>query len=314
MDIIHQICCEATIVECGAGMSKFSDLLNQSNTVILDGAMGTMLIARGLKPGEAPESMNINAPEVVKDIHRAYIKAGSQIILTNSFGGNQLRLKHHGLENNVRELNAAAARLAREVADEFDPSPIVAGSMGPTGELMKPIGKLTFDEAVSVFAEQAAALAVGGVDVLWIETMADLNEVRAAVEGARSVTRLPIVATMTFESRGRTMMGITPEQLIKFGRENDLIAVGANCGKGPDELITVIQKMRSADADFPLIAKANAGIPKLVEGVITYDGTPEVMADYSITARQSGACLIGACCGSSPEHIGAMTKALRKDT
>lgn len=291
-------------------MNKFEELLNNSKITILDGAMGTMLMARGLKAGEAPESMNLNHPEIVKDIHRAYILAGSQIILTNSFGGNRFRLKFHSLETNVREINLSAARIAREVADEFDQLILVAGSIGPTGELMRPIGKLTYEEAVQAFAEQASALSNGGVDIIWIETMGDLNEVRAAVEGVRSVTRLPVTVTMTFESKGRTMMGVTPEQLVKFARENQLDAVGANCGKGPEELIDVIKKMRLADPDITLIAKANAGIPKLVNGVIVYDGTPDVMAEYAVNAYRSGACLVGGCCGSSPQHIKAITDSL----
>jgi 5-methyltetrahydrofolate--homocysteine methyltransferase len=291
-------------------MNKFEELLNNSKITILDGAMGTMLMARGLKAGEAPESMNLNHPEIVKDVHRAYILAGSQIILTNSFGGNRFRLKFHGLETNVREINLSAARIAREVADEFDQLILVAGSIGPTGELMRPIGKLTYEEAVQAFAEQASALSNGGVDVIWIETMGDLNEVRAAVEGVRLVTRLPVTVTMTFESKGRTMMGVTPEQLVKFARENQLDAVGANCGKGPEELIDVIRKMRLADPEITLIAKANAGIPKLVNGAIVYDGTPDVMADYAVNAYRSGACLVGGCCGSSPQHIKAITDTL----
>lgn len=291
-------------------MNKFEELLNNSKITILDGAMGTMLMARGLKAGEAPESMNLNHTEIVKDIHRAYILAGSQIILTNSFGGNRFRLKFPGLDTNVKEINLSAARIAREVADEFDQLILVAGSIGPTGELMRPIGKLTYEEAVQAFAEQASALSNGGVDIIWIETMGDLNEVRAAVEGVRSVTRLPVTVTMTFESKGRTMMGVTPEQLVKFARENQLAAVGANCGKGPEELIDVIKKMRLADPEITLIAKANAGIPKLVNGVIVYDGTPDVMAEYAVNAYRSGACLVGGCCGSTPQHIKAITDSL----
>ncbi|MCS6908219.1 MAG: betaine--homocysteine S-methyltransferase [Anaerolineales bacterium] len=290
-------------------MNRFEQLLSQSKTILLDGAMGTMLMSKGLEAGQAPERMNLERPEIVKEIHKAYIEAGSMLILTNSFGANRYRLQRHGLEDRVRDVNQAAARLAREVADEY-PEVVVAGSIGPTGELMVPFGKLMFEDAVRAFAEQAAGLASGGVDVIWIETMADLQEVRAAVEGARLVTRLPVVVTMTFESRGRTMMGVTPEQLVQLAHELELSAVGANCGKGPQELERVIERISQAGCRVPIIAKANAGIPKLVEGKVIYDGSPQIMAEHAQAVRRSGAKLIGACCGSSPEHIREMRQAL----
>jgi len=290
-------------------MNKFEQMLSASKIILLDGAMGTMLMSKGMEAGRAPESMNIEHPEIVKEIHRAYLEAGSNIVLTNSFGANRFRLQRHGLDDRVKEINLAAAKLAREVADEFT-EVVVAGSIGPTGELMAPLGKLSFEDAVQAFAEQAAGLSSGGVDVIWIETMADLQEVRAAVEGARSVTRLPVAVTMTFESRGRTMMGVTPEQLVKLAQELELSAVGANCGKGPQELEEVIERMNKAGCPIPIIAKANAGIPKLVEGKVIYDGSPDIMGQHAQTVRKSGATLIGACCGSSPEHIREMKRVL----
>lgn len=290
-------------------MNKFEQILSEAAVILLDGAMGTMLMSKGLEAGQAPEKMNLEHPDVVKDIHRAYIEAGSNIILTNTFGGNRFRLSRHGLDDRVREINFVAAKLAREVADQY-PNVVVAGSMGPTGELMAPLGKLTSEAAVQAFAEQAAGLSSGGVDVIWIETMADLQEVKAAVEGARSVTRLPITVTMTFESRGRTMMGVTPEQLVQLANELQLSAVGANCGKGPQELETVIERMQKAGCQIPIISKANAGIPKLVDGKVVYDGSPEVMAEHARSVRHLGAKLIGACCGSSPQHIHEMRQAL----
>ncbi|MFN3308112.1 MAG: betaine--homocysteine S-methyltransferase [Anaerolineales bacterium] len=293
-------------------MNKFEQLLSESKTILLDGAMGTMLMSKGMEAGQAPEKMNLDHPEIVQEIHRAYIEAGSNVILTNTFGANRFRLMRHKLDDRVREINQTAARLARQVADEF-PNVIVAGSMGPTGELMAPLGKLSFDDAVQAFAEQAAGLSSGGVDVIWIETMADLQEVKAAVQGTRSVTRLPIVVTMTFESKGRTMMGVTPEQLVRLAGELELSAVGANCGKGPQELEAVIERMHKAGCQIPIIAKANAGIPKLIEGKVIYDGSPEIMAEHARVVNQSGATLIGACCGSSPEHIREMRRALFLD-
>ncbi len=294
-------------------MNRFERLLSSSDVVILDGAMGTMLMARGLQAGEAPERMNMEHPEIVAEIHREYIQAGSNIVLTNTFGANRFRLKRHGLDNQVREINLTAARLARQVADEFGEDVVVAGDIGPTGEMMKPLGTLTFEDAKQAFAEQAAALSSGGVDVIWIETMSDVNEVKAAIEGVKSVTRLPIVASMSFESRGRTMMGNTPEQLVELGRQYQLSAVGANCGKGPQELENAIAKMRAFDPEITLIAKANAGIPKLIEGNLVYDGTPEVMADHAEKVSQFGVHFIGACCGSTPAHIKAMAEVLKKE-
>ncbi|MGB9672674.1 MAG: betaine--homocysteine S-methyltransferase [Anaerolineales bacterium] len=292
-------------------MNNFEKLLQSSDVIILDGAMGTMLMARGLKAGDAPEKMNLEHPDIVAEVHREYIKAGSNVILTNTFGANRFRLKRHGLEDKVRDINIAAAQLARKVTQEFDDEVVVAGDIGPSGEMLKPLGTLTFEEAFQAFAEQAEALANGGVDVIWIETMSDINEVKAAVEGARSVTNLPIVATMSFESRGRTMMGVTPEQLVELGRKYHLSAIGANCGKGPQELEIAIGKMRSFDANINLIAKANAGIPKLVEGNLVYDGTPEVMAEHADKVSQFHVKFIGACCGSTPDHIKAMVDVLK---
>lgn len=290
-------------------MNRFEQVLSESKIILLDGAMGTMLMSKGLEAGQAPERMNLERPDVVKEVHRAYVEAGSNIILTNTFGANRFRLQRHGLDDRVREINLAAAKLAREVADEYS-NVVVAGSVGPTGELMAPFGKLNFEDALQAFAEQVAGLSGGGVDVIWIETMADLQEVKAAVQGARSVTRLPISVTMTFESKGRTMMGVTPEQLVQLAHELELSAVGANCGKGPQELEAVIERMHKAGCQLPIIAKANAGIPKLVEGKVVYDGSPEIMAEHAQTVRQYGATLIGACCGSSPAHIQEMRRAL----
>lgn len=290
-------------------MNKFEQLMTETKIILIDGAMGTVLMSKGMEAGQSPEKMNLDQPDIVKEIHRAYIEAGSNVILTNSFGANRFRLQRHGLDDRVREINLVAAKLAREVADEY-PHVVVAGSVGPTGELMAPFGKLTFEDAIQAFSEQVAGLSSGGVDVIWIETMADLQEVKAAVQGARTVTRLPVAVTMTFESRGRTMMGVTPEQLVQLANEMDFRAVGANCGKGPQELEAVIERMYKAGCKLPIIAKANAGIPKLVDGKVLYDGTPEIMAEYARSVRQRGATLIGACCGSSPEHIREMRHAL----
>ena len=291
-------------------MNTFEHLLSVNSYLLTDGAMGTMLMAAGLEHGNAPEEWNVSHPRPVQAVHRSYIQAGSRIILTNSFGGSRFRLKLHNLQGRVAELNRAAAALARKAAKSAPHPVAVAGSMGPSGELFRPMGRLTFDEARDGFAEQAAALAEGGVDVLWIETMSDLQEVQAAIEGLRMVTELPVVSTMTFDTHGRTMMGVAPVRALEAMREMGSTALGGNCGNGPAEIEGVIQAMHAADPTVVLVAKSNAGIPRYVDGVLTYDGTPKVMARHALRVRSLGAKIIGACCGSTPDHIRAMAQAL----
>ncbi len=291
-------------------MDKLSTLLQTNKPILLDGAMGTMLMAAGLEAGTPPEEWNLVHPDRVRGVHQAYIEAGSQIFLTNSFGGTSFRLGTHGLGERVAEINAAAASIGRSVADAAGHPVLVAGSMGPTGQLLEPVGTLTYEAAVSAFKDQAAGLADGGVDLFWIETMSDLTEVKAAVAGIREVSDLPITATMSFDTNGHTMMGVSPTQAVKELRKLDLVAVGANCGTGSDELLIAIQAMRDADPEATLIAKANAGIPQIVGGEVVYNGTPEVMAAYAKQAYQIGAQLIGGCCGNTPAHVQAMAIAL----
>ena len=291
-------------------MNPITELLATTHVILLDGAMGTMLIQSGLDQGESPDLWNVKHPEKVKNVHRAYIEAGSRLVLTNTFGGTSIRLKHHNLQDRAQSLNRAAAENLCEVVNSIPYPVIAAGSMGPTGEMLKPMGSLTFDDAKTAFSEQAKALAAGGVDIIWIETMSDMNETKAAIEGVREVCDLPITATMTFDTNGFTMMGVSPQQAFEALSVYNLAAIGANCGNGPDEIEAVIQKMHTLDPDTLLIAKANAGMPKLIQGEVTYDGTPEVMAEYAQRVHASGASLIGACCGSTPDHIHAMAEAL----
>jgi 5-methyltetrahydrofolate--homocysteine methyltransferase len=291
-------------------MNRFKELLSSQSTILLDGAMGTMLMQAGLTSGASPEEWNVLYPDRVRAVHRGYIQSGSRLILTNSFGGSRFRLKLHDLQDRVHELNKAAAVNARAEADAVPFLVAVGGSIGPTGELLEPIGTMTQDEAKQAFAEQAAGLAEGGVDVIWIETMSDLNEVTAAIEGAHSVTYLPVAATMTFDTHGFTMMGVSPKKAIETLGKLDLVAIGANCGNGPDELIASIEAMRNANPALTIVAKSNAGIPKWHDNQLTYDGTPEVMADYALQVQELGARLIGACCGSTPAHVRAMAEAL----
>ncbi len=292
-------------------MNKIQAFLSKNNYLLADGAMGTMLFASGLEHGDAPELWNVEFPQRVAAVHRAYIEAGSRLLLTNTFGGNRYRLMLHRLEDRVAELNRAAASILRREVSLSGVDALVAGDIGPSGGLLLPLGELTYPEAVEAFREQAAALVEGGVDVIWIETMSDLEEVRAAVEGVRQASMdIPIITTMTFDTRGYTMMGVAPERAISTLNTYGAAAVGGNCGNGPEEVIQVIEKMYTADPQATLVAKANAGIPELVGGEPVYRASPEAMAEYAVKAFNAGARIIGACCGSTPAHIQAIAGSL----
>jgi 5-methyltetrahydrofolate--homocysteine methyltransferase len=289
-------------------------LLAGGEPVIADGAMGTMLFALGLEQGGSPELWNIEHPDRIASVHRAYITAGAQIILTNTFGCNRMRLELHKLSGRVAELNRAAARIARGEADAAAQPVLVAGDIGPSGGILAPYGDMTFEAAEEAFEEQAAALVDGGADVLWIETMSDLEEMRAAVEGARKAAPgIPIIMTMTFDTRGRTMFGVTPEQAVERLGQLGAAALGGNCGNGIEEITDVVKKMQAAGPGVALVAKSNAGIPHLVNGTPVYDATPERMGEYAATVRDLGATIIGACCGSTPDHIREIARALGKE-
>jgi 5-methyltetrahydrofolate--homocysteine methyltransferase len=292
-------------------MNKVLDRLQQQGFLVLDGAMGTQLFARGLVSGGSPEAWNVEHPERVQSVHQAYVDAGSDVILTNSFGGTRYRMKLHDLQDRVVELNRAAARNARAAADAAGHPVLVAGSMGPTGELLVPMGNMTYEQCRDAFAEQAQGLIEGGVDVLWVETMSDLNEVKAAVEGARAVSAdIPICATMSYDTRGRTMMGVTGAVMAQELAGLGLTAIGANCGNNLPETEAALAEMHAAMPDLILIAKANAGMPRFEGEKLVYDGTPEVMAAYADRVHQHGVALIGGCCGSGPEHIRMMKQVL----
>jgi 5-methyltetrahydrofolate--homocysteine methyltransferase len=239
------------------------------------------------------------------------VAAGSQIVLTNSFGGTAYRLKLHNLQDRVVEINRAAAQNARAAADEVEEHVLVGGSMGPTGELLVPMGTMTYDECRAAFAEQARGLVEGGVDILWIETMSDLNEVKAAIEGAREASAdIPICATMSFDTHGRSMMGVTGAQLARELAEAGVTAIGANCGNNIPDTEAALAEMHAAAPEMILIAKANAGMPRYEGSKLVYDGTPEVMGAYADRVRRNGVQLIGGCCGSGPEHIRMMRQVL----
>jgi 5-methyltetrahydrofolate--homocysteine methyltransferase len=284
---------------------KLVELLKTRRVVLGDGAMGTMLQLAGLRDS-APERWNVDRPEIVSAIHRAYVQAGSDFISTNTFGGTRNRLQLDGLADRVSELNEAGARLARAAAGDR----LVAGSMGPSGELMEPLGILTPDGARESFTEQARALAAGGADFALVETMSALEEVQAAVDGARAAG-LPVAVTLSFDTHFRTMMGVKPADAVRTIAGWDVGVIGANCGNGPAEIGRILGEMAAARPDgVILMAKSNAGMPRWKDDRITYGGTPEMMADYARQMAALGVAVIGACCGSTPEHIAAMRKAL----
>jgi 5-methyltetrahydrofolate--homocysteine methyltransferase len=289
-------------------MPDLLDRLTKSNILIADGATGTMLQNAGLPRGAAPERWNLENPDAVRDLYRAYIEAGSDIILTNTFGGSRIRLERDGLGDKVTEINHAAARLAREVAGE---NILVFGDIGPTGSLLKPLGPLVPADAVDAFAEQAAGLAGGDVDAILIETMSDLNEAKLAIEGVRKAAGLPIIVTFSFDTRGHTMMGVKPALAAREIWAMGVAAVGANCGRTLSETLTAIQAMRQAVPEAILMAKPNAGLPHADGSELVYDVTPEIMADYARKFAAEGVKILGGCCGSTPDHIRAIVEVLK---
>ena len=294
--------------------SKFEKKINSNEWLLTDGATGTNLFDMGLMSGDAPELWNEKYPEKIVKLHKDAVDAGSDIFLTNSFGSNALRLKLHNLGNKAFELSKISAEIARDVADAYDEPVFVAGSVGPTGEIMRPIGELSHELAVEVFHEQAQGLKEGGADLLWLETISAPEEFKAAAE-AFSQIELPWVGTMSFDTAGRTMMGTSPAAMVELisSIPNKPIAFGANCGTGAPDLLRTVQDFAKSSPNSNLIAKGNAGIPKYVDGHILYDGTPELMAKYAVMARNSGAKIIGGCCGTKSEHLLSMRAALESE-
>jgi len=274
--------------------------------LLFDGAMGTMLGAADDKTWKVPEELNLNDPDRVRGVHRAYAEAGADVIATNTFGGNRIRLERAGFADRVEEFNVAAALLAREASGD---DVLVAGDIGPSGEFMEPLGERSREEFVAAFTEQAAALAAGGCDLLLIETMSDLGETGVAIEAALT-TGLPVIATMSFDTAGRTMMGVSPADAAIQLAEMGVIAVGANCGMGPDEMTPVLEQMHEAAPDTPVLGQSNAGMPRIDGEHVHYDCTPAEMAAHAEAWLAAGIQLIGSCCGSTPEHVGALRAVL----
>ena len=296
-------------------MHPLGTLLAGREWLLADGAMGTNLFALGLDGGACGERWNLDDPEKVASVHRDMVDAGADIVLTNTFGANRYRLALHGLGDRATEINEAGARIARRIADEAGRTVVVAGSMGPTGDVLEPLGHRTHTEAIDAFAEQAEGLRRGGADVAWIETMYAENELDAAMQAAADVG-LSFLATMTFDTGGRTMMGIRPQEMPTLApcRTHRPVGIGANCGVGPAQLLDSILGLRAtAGREAIIVAKSNCGLPRMdTDMQVRYDGTPELMAEYACMARDAGARIIGGCCGTTASHLQAMRHALER--
>jgi 5-methyltetrahydrofolate--homocysteine methyltransferase len=291
-------------------MNRLQALIGDSSPVLMDGGMGTLLQDSGLEGGVAGELWNVERPDVIRACHEAYAAAGARLLTTNTFGGSRPRLQMHGLEDRVHELNRAAAAIAREVADAH--GILVAGDLGPTGELLEPLGTMSAQEAQALFGEQLLGLRDGGIDVVLIETMSDLGEVLAAVAAARSVVPdLPVIATLSFDTNLRTMMGVRPADAVTRLATAGVDAVGANCGRGPEEMAAIAAQMAEARPEgLLLVAQSNAGLPQVVGDHFEYDATPTDLAEHARDLHKLGIDLVGGCCGSTPAHLAAMRDAI----
>jgi len=294
-----------------AAANVLSDLIAEKGVLLADGATGTSLFAMGLEAGEAPEIWNETRPENIAKLHQDFVDAGADIILTNSFGGSRHRLKLHHAQDRVHELNRRAAEIARAVADQAPRKVITAGSVGPTGELLIPLGALSYEDAVSAFVEQIEGLKAGGAEVAWIETMSSPDEIRAAAEAAAKVG-MPYVYTGSFDTAGKTMMGLHPKDIHDVAKDlgNGPVAVGANCGVGASDILSSLLDMTAAKPEATVIVKGNCGIPEFRGSEIHYSGTPPLMAEYARLAADAGAKIIGGCCGTTCGHLAAMRVAL----
>ncbi len=289
----------------------FNQLLDEKGTLLADGATGTNLFNMGLMSGDAPELWNDAEPKKIKALYSGAVDAGSDLFLTNSFGANASRLKLHGAEKRAHELSRIAAEIGRDVADAAGRTVLVAGSVGPTGEIMEPVGALSHSIAVEMFHETADGLKEGGADLVWLETISAPEEFRAAAEGF-ALAGIDWCGTMSFDTAGRTMMGVTSTDMVNMVADlpNAPLGFGANCGTGASDLLRTIIGFGATGTQTPIIAKGNAGIPKYHDGHIHYDGTPELMAEYAVLARACGARIVGGCCGTMPEHLRLMREAL----
>ena len=285
-------------------MDRFTERLQAGEVLVADGATGTSYQGMGLAIGVAPEEWVEDHPERVLGLHRAFIEAGSDIIVSDTFGGTPIRLRETRFAGSAGALNQRAAQIARQAA--AGTGVLVAGSMGPTGMLMEPLGDLSAAAATEAYAEQAAGLAEGGVDLLLLETFFALEEALAAIGGVRRVTALPLVVSFSFDQGTRTMMGVSPTQMLQAIGPLGVAAIGANCGRSLDDMERVVNELASAKAGIPLWIKPNAGLPRMDGDVARYDTTPQMLATYTERFIASGASVVGGCCGSSPVHVTAI--------
>jgi homocysteine S-methyltransferase len=291
-------------------MNLFLERLRKG-VLLCDGAMGTLLYTRGVSYYQCFDELNLSNPQVVQKVHQDYIKAGAEIIETNTFGANRFKLATHGFEEKVRDINLRGAKLAREAREIEGKDIFVAGSMGPIGQRVHPFGGIILKQVREAFLEQAEGLLEGGVDLFIVETISDLREMREAVSAIRGICQLPIIASMTFGEDGKTLMGNTPEEVAEFLNKLDIEVVGANCSVGPLKMYEVIQTMKDKTDKF-FSAQPNAGLPHFVEGRYIYLSSPEYMADYAEKFIRSGVNIVGGCCGTTPEHIKKMCQVIRK--
>ena len=290
---------------------SLTELLQEKQLLLADGATGTNFMSMGLEPGFPPDIWNMTEPHKPEKLHQMFVDAGSDIILTNTFGANAPRLKLHKAENDTYAINKAGAEIACRVAEACDRPVVVAGSVGPTGELFMPLGEMTLESAREAFKEQMRGLKDGGADVAWIETMSAADEIQAAAEAAVEVG-IPYVFTASFDTAGKTMMGLAPDALIEVAASlpGKAVAFGANCGVGASDLLVSVLSMTDADPQAIIVAKANCGIPVVKGATTVYTGTPELMGDYVAMAADAGVRIIGGCCGTAPEHIAAMRQSI----
>lgn len=300
--------------EINKGENNFLELLSQ-RIMVADGAMGTMLQENGLKAGDCPESWNVTQFDIVKKIHKSYLEAGADIILTNTFGGNKIKLEKLGYGKNLEEFNKRAVQIALESADDYKRANqrqvFVAGSVGPTGEILEPYGPVKNEEAYEAYQKQIKVLASSGVDLIILETFYDLNEIKIALKAVKENSDLPVFASMSFEESLKTIYGITPEKAIEILFQEGADGVGANCGSGPEILYQIISRMRTI-TDAPLLVEPNAGIPYMVDNKVVYPATPQEMAEYTEKFIQLKVNIIGGCCGTTPEHIRAIAQKVKK--
>ncbi len=287
----------------------FWQLLN-STTILTDGAMGTMLNARGVSFEKCFDELNITNPAVVAEVHREYIEAGAQVILSNTFSANRYKLEKFGLQDKLLEINTAGVELARRVAAASFKDVLIAGDIGPLGVRLAPFGRVQVEDARAAFAEQVQALCSAQVDLIVIETIADLYEARAAVQAAKDISTLPVIVSVTFTRDGRTILGDTPEKAARLLAESGADVIGVNCSGGPAQLLRILGQMKQAATHMKFWVKPNAGWPEQISGRIMYPADPEYFGDYALSFRAAGANIVGGCCGTTPRHIAAMRKAL----